>query len=420
MTWLSALAARGTVPVYPAIGPRMEEAVRQLALAPGLELVATPRHASVLLVAGAIRGSAQEALRRVHAQLPRPCATLWHRSDPFPELDRPHVVHAPAALPSALRELHRTLLSGPRDREPLLLPDAPPAPFEGHGDYGQGGEGMMGGTPYGRPMAMTANDLRDGLALDSLSFRLGPFFRGLPPGLVLGLQLQGDVVQQCTVEAPPYPAPVQAPFLRALEQSVPIAELELARARHHLHRIADALDLAGLGALGQRLLRAAAGLAPGRTLPWLRPVLASSGLLAVVGPGCGTLSQVQASEIGGPTVRAAGLAIDARLGDRGYAGLGFEPILQRRGDTRARWCQWLDEIDQSLRLAASAADTGAHTEKIGVVEGPRGRLIPDEHLPDNSHLLESLVPGREWNEALAIIASLPVAGAVAPSAEPPG
>lgn len=56
---------------------------------------------------------------------------------------------------------------------------------------------MMGGTPYGRPMAMTGGD-RDGLALDQLRLRLGPFLDALPAGLVLDVTLQGDVLQDAT------------------------------------------------------------------------------------------------------------------------------------------------------------------------------------------------------------------------------
>ena len=414
MNWLRALAATGPVPVYAAVGPGMTDEVRRLALDPVVELVATPRHASVLLVAGAVPPSADAALRRVHAQLPWPCATLWYRSRPFPELDYPQVIEAPEMLAGALQELHRAVLRGPRGREPVLLPDVPPAPFEGRGDYGQGGEGMMGGTPYGRPMAMTTDDLRDGLALDKLELSLGPFFRGLPSGLVLGLSLQGDVVQRCSVEAPPYPEPPAPPFLQALERPMPIAALELARARHHLGRLAEALDLAGLGAPGRRLLRSAGGLAPGRRLRWLGPLVLGSGLLGCVGTGHGRLTRDQAVGAGGPAARAAGQAMDARTEDPGYRQLGFEPVVQRGGDTRARWRQWLDEIDQSLRLAARAVDTDAHTANSGAVEGPCGRLTRDGNPPDLCPVLESILPGCEWGEALAVIASLPLAGTMMP------
>jgi hypothetical protein len=95
--------------------------------------------------------------------------------------------------------LYRDHLSGARTSEPDLLSDAPPAPWRGIGPHGQGGEGMMGGKPYGRAMAMTADDARDGLALDAFGAHIGPFFAPLPPGLVLDLELQGDMIQRAAV-----------------------------------------------------------------------------------------------------------------------------------------------------------------------------------------------------------------------------
>lgn len=419
MSWLRSLAALGPVPVYPAIGPDMASAVQRLALAPEVALVATPRHARVLLVAGMHPATADQALRRVHAQLPRPCTTLWYRSRPFPELEQPQIIDDWDELPGRLKALHQTLLSGSRDQEPILLPDTPPAPFEGRGDHGQGGEGMMGGTPYGRAMAMTADDLRDGLALDSLEVTLGPLYYGLPPGLVLDLSLQGDLVQHCRVIAPPYPAPPTAPFAEALEQPVPIASLELARARHHLHRLAQALDLSGLGAISARLLRSAMALKPGIRLPWLQPLLRGSALLASVAARCGALSTDQARTAGGPAARAAGLAIDARSDDPTYRQLGFQPIVQHESTTRSRWRQWLLEIDQSLMLSARAAEQDTHTAQIGVVESPSGRLTLHQPIADSSPMLEAILPGCEWSEALALIASLQLAGTSASPAWAP-
>ena len=106
------------------------------------------------------------------------------------------------------------LFTGGRPSETHRLADRPPHPWRGLGDHGQGGAGMMGGTPYGRPMAMTGDDLRDGLALDRLAFTVGPFFPHLPPGLVLRLVLQGDVVQEAEVVSGPYPQPPASPLRR--------------------------------------------------------------------------------------------------------------------------------------------------------------------------------------------------------------
>ena len=64
---------------------------------------------------------------------------------------------------------------------PDALPDLDPAPWRGVGPFGQGGTGMTGGVPYGRPLAGRADD-RDGLKLDQLLVRVGPFLPPFPPG----------------------------------------------------------------------------------------------------------------------------------------------------------------------------------------------------------------------------------------------
>ena len=51
VNWLHKLAARGSVPVFPVLGKQGDSALRHLALSPQIELVDSPRHASVLLVA---------------------------------------------------------------------------------------------------------------------------------------------------------------------------------------------------------------------------------------------------------------------------------------------------------------------------------------------------------------------------------
>src|SRR3546814_14512508 len=79
---------------------------------------------------------------------------------------------------------------------------------------------MMGGKPYGRPMAMTEDDRRDGLALDAYSATFGPFLPVFPPGLQLSLTLQGDVVQSAEVLRPPvHQAAGDAPLRRIARRS---------------------------------------------------------------------------------------------------------------------------------------------------------------------------------------------------------
>src|SRR3546814_18792006 len=80
---------------------------------------------------------------------------------------------------------------------------------------------MMGGKPYGRPMAMTDEDLRDGLALDAYTACFGPFLSVLPPGLLLELTLQGDVIQSAKVLRAPFAQDgADAPLRRVDRKSI--------------------------------------------------------------------------------------------------------------------------------------------------------------------------------------------------------
>lgn len=194
MNWLSALARGAEIPVFAAVGAQGLAPVEGLRRRPGLRLVDSPRHARVLLVAGAVDAANKTALERLHAQLPSPRGTVWWQAPPL--FARGEAVAGDDPL-SAIRAAAET-------NDPDQRPDVPPHPWEGMGPHGQGGKGMMGGNPYGRPMAMTADDIRDGLALDAYSARFGPFLPMLPPGLTLDLTLQGDVIVSACVISPPF------------------------------------------------------------------------------------------------------------------------------------------------------------------------------------------------------------------------
>lgn len=418
VSWLSRLAARGPATVFPALGMQGEEAFYQLALHPEIELVDSPRHASLLLVAGGVPPELHEPLRRVHDQLPAPFTTLWYQSEPLLELQQAGVVRVDSleALPDALVDAHRKVLRGELGVSPRLLVDEPPNPWRGLGDDGHGGEGMMGGVPYGRPMAMPpTQDLRDGLALDTLTFRLGPFFPLWPAGLEAEVILQGDIVQQFSVQSRPFPRAMSPVFFDAWEHAMSIARLERARVQYHLRALFHALHLAGLPDLAWRALRLAEA-CDRQTITALEKgfkdferCLKRRGFFALHLPTCGTLNTEHAEALGGFAARAAGIEGDARRDDEGYRRLGFSAISQQAGDTQSRWRQRLAEVAQSLTLAARAQQNDAVTATTGVVETPRG-VWRDERPGDASALLEKLLPGLEWGEALATIASLDVAG----------
>ena len=194
MRLLSALSRGAEIPIFPVVGARGLALVEALRRRPGLQLVASPRHARVLLVAGAVEASQKRMLERLHAQLPSPRGTVWWQAERL--FARGEQVAGDDPLPAICKA---AMADDPDQR-----PDVPPHPWQGIGRHGQGGQGMMGGTPYGRPMAMTADDIRDGLALDAYKARFGPFLPMLPPGLVLDMTLQGDVIVSAGVASAPF------------------------------------------------------------------------------------------------------------------------------------------------------------------------------------------------------------------------
>jgi hypothetical protein len=185
--------------VFAAVGAGAGARVDALRLDPALRWVASPRHAELLLVAGDLRAADRPAVELLHDQLPPGRRTLWWGATPWPSAAGSQATlpldSDPVTLALALQREGRAGHAG----EPEWLPDQPPSPWRGIGEHGQGGKGMMGGKPYGRPMAMTDDDLRDGLQLDAYRLELGPFWPGLPAGLLLELTLQGDVIQRARV-----------------------------------------------------------------------------------------------------------------------------------------------------------------------------------------------------------------------------
>ncbi|MEX1661693.1 hypothetical protein AB4874_08505 [Thioclava sp. 15-R06ZXC-3] len=204
MSWISRLAARAPVPVFIAQGEGAPDALARLALNPAIHVVDSPRAACILLVAGRIPSALADCLNRLHDQLPHPRATvLWqsHAMEPFSDAVE---VDASGDITNALSATFADLLAGDRPSEADILPDAPPNEWRGIGPHGQGGKGMMGGTPYGRAMAKTDDDIRDGLSLDAYTADFGPFLPMFPAGLALTLTLQGDMIQAVTVAHPPF------------------------------------------------------------------------------------------------------------------------------------------------------------------------------------------------------------------------
>lgn len=264
-------AGEAPASVFAAIGEGMRDRVDLLFTDTRVERAATPRHAAIFLVAGPMRLEDREDLRRLHDQMPHPRATLLWDAQVGEALGSAETLGIAQPAVDRLVRLWAQLASSEQPSEPDLLKDEPPDPWQGIGPHGQGGKGMMGGTPYGRSMAMTADDLRDGLSLDTYTARFGPFLPMFPPGLLLEITLQGDVIQSAKVLRPP--------LAQGRGQDGPGAALL---------RLARLLDALGLPALGQRARLAAGGLSAS-TLQSLERAIRWSGAGLAMPPGLGAI-----------------------------------------------------------------------------------------------------------------------------------
>ena len=410
---LAAGAAAPTFVVSGAAGGDVEE----LLLDSRVDVVASPRHATVLLVSGHLPDPLARAAALVHDALPHPRATVWWGDgEPAPQWQRDAPKAALLEDPAAVvASVHADLMYGHRGSESPVVAQTNRSAWHGVGPYGHGGSGMTGGQPYGRPLADRGDDPRDGLSLDVLPVTAGPFFPGLPGGLTVKVALHGDVVGAAQVEADPFlgegPAPAVGPaalFDGARAGPVGVAALEHARAAHHLRAISRTLRLHGLDALARRVLSAA--IEPGASPGELRRVMAAverTGL-ARVGAGVGVLPRDAAGGLG-LAARASGVASDARGEDPAYDGLGFQPITQPGGDARARLHQRLAETRQSLRLAEEA---GQRVREPGPpLEDPRLAAARV------GATLEELLVGAEWGDAVTIVDSFDIAMGLPPAPE---
>lgn len=433
---IARLAEHAPVRVFALVGLDAPRDVSELRLHRDIRLVDAPRSANLLLVVGTLPSSTHAAARQIHDMLAQPRCTLrWTVGDAtdtelFPHAERLTVAAAGMSPEDAvqrlaleLRKVHVALLRGDREPEPPLLPDVDPAPWRGVGPYGQGGTGMTGGVPYGRPMAERAPD-RDGLELDQLPVRVGPFFMPFPAGLVLDVKLQGDVIQEAIVPGNAFsgaaPPKRLTPFTRALTEPVGIAEIECARAEHHLRWLDALLHLHGLDALGRRALALSLEVRRGGSRPntlakvrALRVLLERTRGLAAATADIGRLpDEVLHSGGLGPVARAAGIAEDARIDDPAYARLRFTPLVQgpagQVGDARSRWRQRLAEVEQSLVIALHAGEAATGGGGISI-EGPRGAMMIGVGQSSTERLLAqlpTLLAGVEWGDAVAIVMSL--------------
>ncbi len=387
------------------------------------ETVLSPRNADVLVLCGEIPLCWSKLLVGVFETLALPRTVLWlspHRPcEPPPGLPIGRCCGQKGLDENDILALRATLLDGDSAANQAQLPDRPHIPWHGHGDHGQGGEGMMGGVPYGRPMAMTHDD-PDGLALDDVPTLLGPFFPGLPSGLQLTLHMQGDRIRACDEPVNCFPAMSLGGTDRhrleagtglpidALDGTLPtVRAVEQARIDDHLAWMAGFLTLAGLPALAERIRALTPPISAG-AIARIAEAAGRSGLARLC-RGVGRIDALTAlaSGMGGPLARASGVVDDARSDDPAYRDLGFTPLIANTGDVWARWQVRVQELLQSLALLQTGGET--HTNRV--VEGPRGPLrLAGQQVQTPSAtllpLLPELIDGQLWSEAVLTLASL--------------
>lgn len=337
------------VPVFAAAGSGGWGPAQELRGCPELRLVASPRHASVLLVTGVVPDAHLVALQRVHDQLPHPrVAVAWRAGGAAQRIPAAiDVAGDRAAVVAAVQQAWTALEADPSATADDLLPDVEPNEWRGIGPYGQGGEGMMGGTPYGRPLAMTGED-PDGLALDELRLTLGPFLDAFPAGLTLDVVLQGDVLRHVQPRLEPATVgPADVP-----------PEDTVGPGRRGLQWLAHALHVEGLDALAANAAQLASR-------------AAGDGERVVLSRRAEALAR---------RVRRTGVL-------RTLRGVG---AVEHAGDAAARWQARLDVIAGALR------DTQAPT-----VLDPMGAAAAHE-------LLADVLPGSTLTDAVSTIVSLDI------------
>ncbi|MEU4062655.1 hypothetical protein AB0F25_09500 [Streptomyces wedmorensis] len=248
-----------------------------------------------------------------------------------------------------------------------------------HGAMGHGGHEHHMGAVAGLPMAERADD-RDGLRLDRLHVALGPALPDWPAGLVLRMELQGDVVQRAEVDLVPRssasgPAFWNEPWLRALAGgSVTVGEAARRRCAAHLDSLGRLLGVAGWSDAAARARDA-------------RDLLLG-------GAGRDELAQRVR-----PLVRRLRRSWTLRWL---VAGVGAQAQGPAGGDVHGRLMAWLDAIEHSL----DGVD-GVEPLPDRPLTGPRGRV--DTGTPPSQHLLDALpglLQGAEFACARLIVASL--------------
>tara|TARA_R110000787_G_scaffold8695_1_gene29856 strand:- start:23321 stop:25237 length:1917 start_codon:yes stop_codon:yes gene_type:complete len=300
------------------------------------------------------------------------------------------------------------------------------------GHHGHAGHGAAPDIPGIEPHFMSMVGLTegkpvspDGLVMEWIDTPFGPFFPGLPGGLQLALNLDGDSIAGAEIRGmetaalpsgvdlddladrladavPLSPVAMRELTCRAAEkatgQTAPkdtlaarAAAVERERIASHLNWLAGLARQMGLASLMrratalQRSVRMAQADELNERADDIRNLLRGiqhGSLLKPKLAGIGALKGVT----DGPVGRAAGYASDARHSESTYAALGFEPITQKDGDAMARLRQRCAEIAQSLDLMAKVGAISVPEMPLATGDGHGMATVETPRGPATLHL----------------------------------
>lgn len=342
-----------------------------------------------------------------------------------------------------------------------------------HGGHDHGGDHDHGDHDHGdmdfMSMVKMTKDLpkpKDGLPMNRSEVHFGPFHPGLPGGLRIFTELDGDTVIKAHVEhdlltrsiEKSLPLDVQKlpDFLSLLnplspktyrllakkalrEQEKPftlkeIVQLENDRVLSHLNWLATFSKTLGSDKISTEAWRLYIRhksepiqleeiytfLDQIRKMPYLKQKL-------IQGPG---IPDVHLHYLSGPVPKAAGIETDVQSEVKLYQQLGWEPITKNENTPWGRLLVRLEEIEQSLLLMEKAGQNGGEQNirfkesghSVASVESPRGRLSLDANIRNGkvtkltidapSTRLGGIIPiiteEMELSDALIQIASLDI------------
>lgn len=354
-----------------------------------------PSDADVLVVCGAPHATVQEALETTWRAMPGPRTRIQLGA----------VDDVPAQLTLAVTRLaDRQAQRAEARQRPVGVPDDPTperkaeegqptdagdhhegmsddggqadsGPVDGGMDHGDMQMDMDMSLPGGLVLADRADD-RDGLKLDVLHLRLGPFLPSWPAGLLLDIALQGDVVQEASVDIC---SPSDADSFWAGPPGQDFGRIARLLAAAHLDSSGRLLQLAGWVAAADEAGRLRDDTLAGAAVPSLQAQLHRL--------------RVRASRSWSLRWGLRDLGV-LRAGDAERLGV-TGPAARADGDVLDRLLQWLLEAEQALDGDCPSG------------EGPRGRLVQGR-APSAALLaaVPALVTGLDVAGARLVIASL--------------